>query len=59
MDIGKTEFEFERLCSIFGLSAVRRASIKNLYLLKNLESYLALVEEDINQRREASFISLF
>lgn len=58
-NIGKTQFEFERLCSIFGVSSVRRASIHNFYMLKNLESYLALVEQDIQQRLDRSVESPF
>ncbi len=46
--IGEPQFEYERLCRVFGLAALRRANVNSPNVLKFLESCLALVEERIS-----------
>lgn len=55
-NVGKPQFEFERLCSIFGLAAVRKASIVNLPSLLALEGFLRLLDNEVTRSTD---ISLF
>lgn len=55
-NVGKPDFEFERLCSIFGLAAVRKASLLNLPSLMALEGFLRLLDNEVTR---SSDISLF
>lgn len=43
--LGKPEFEFERLCSVFGIASIRRAMSVFPKKLRYLEDSLAFIDK--------------